>query len=51
MIDTDSKGRKGKKKELKLVAVRLTNKPFIVCLVQKMQEFIIYRDSASISTE
>jgi hypothetical protein len=51
MIDTKIKGRIGKKKKLKLAAVRRTNQRFIEPLIQKMQEFIIYREPESISTE
>ncbi len=51
MINTKIKGRIGTKKKLKLAAVRRTNQRFIEHLVQKMQEFIIYREPASISTE
>jgi hypothetical protein len=51
MIDTKLKGRIGKKKKLKLAAVRRTNQCFIERLVQNMQEFIIYREPTLISTE
>jgi hypothetical protein len=50
MIETKSKGRIGKKKKLKLVAVKQMNQRFIERLVQKMQA-LIYKEPASISTE
>jgi hypothetical protein len=50
MVDTKPIGMIGKKKTLKLEAVRRTNQRFIERLVQKMQGFI-YREPASISTE
>jgi hypothetical protein len=52
MLDTKIKGRiSKKKKKLKLAAVRRKNQRFIELLVQRMQELIIYREPASISTE
>ncbi len=51
MIDIKIKGTIGKKKKLKLAALSRTNQRFIERLVQKMQEFIIYREPESTSTE
>jgi hypothetical protein len=51
MIDKKFKGRIGKKKKLKLEAMKRTNQHFIEHLAEKMQELIIYRERALISTE
>jgi hypothetical protein len=50
MLDTKIKARIGKKKKLKLAAVRRTNQRFIERMVQKTQG-LIYRELALTSTE
>jgi hypothetical protein len=50
MLDIKIKGRIGKKKKLKLTAMRRTNQRFIESMVQKIQG-LIYGEPASTSTK